>query len=154
VKKLLKVILDTNVIVSSIWGGNPKLIIDLWKKGEIIFVVSFEIVSEYMTLLKRFDFPEEMYSELLSLMSEPKFTIWVKPTKHFNIIRGDAEDNKFLDCAAESEAAYIISGDKHLKNLKQFKETEIVSPKDFLKRKELSEISDYSAKKDGYQRNR
>ena len=34
-KKRLKVVVDTNVIISSIWGGNPKLIINLWKKGEI-----------------------------------------------------------------------------------------------------------------------
>jgi uncharacterized protein len=44
----------------------------------------------------------------------------------------DPDDNKFLGCASAADAAYIISGDKHLLRLIQFKEIKILNPKDFL----------------------
>ena len=44
---MIKVVIDTNVFISSFFGGNPKNIIDLWKKGEIKLCLSREIVDEY-----------------------------------------------------------------------------------------------------------
>ena len=45
---MIKVVIDTNVFISSFFGGNPKKIIDLWKKGEIKLCLSREIVNEYV----------------------------------------------------------------------------------------------------------
>lgn len=39
----LKVILDTNILLSSLWGGKPGMIIELWDEGRIIVLVSQQI---------------------------------------------------------------------------------------------------------------
>jgi len=44
----------------------------------------------------------------------------------------DPDDNKILSCAIEAKADYIVSGDKHLTTLKQFKEINIVNAGEFL----------------------
>ncbi len=65
---MLKVVIDTNVFVSSFFGGNPKKIIDLWKKGKIIIGLSQPIVEEYIFVLKKFGQKnEENLKELLKL---------------------------------------------------------------------------------------
>ena len=47
-------------------------------------------------------------------------------------IKQDPEDNKFLACALEGEAAYIVSGDNHLLKLKHYKGIQIVTARSFL----------------------
>lgn len=55
------------------------------------------------------------------------------PQIRFSEIKDDPEDNKFLDAAVAGKADYIISGDKHLLNLRKFKGIRIVSPAEFLR---------------------
>ncbi len=128
------IVLDTNVLISSLWGGTPKKIIDLWKKSKLKLLVSDEIVSEYNVVLKRFQFPNEFYVEFLDVLSNSECTIRVNPHKNFYLIKDDPADNKFLDCAFKGHADYIISGDKHLKCLKKFEGIEILSPSLFIKK--------------------
>jgi uncharacterized protein len=42
-----------------------------------------------------------------------------------NDIKDDPTDNKFLVCAKEAAADFIVSGDKHLKDIKQFEKIKI-----------------------------
>jgi putative PIN family toxin of toxin-antitoxin system len=49
----MKVVIDTNVFVSSFFGGNPRKIVDMWKQGKLTLCLSKEIVSEYTTVLDR-----------------------------------------------------------------------------------------------------
>ena len=49
------------------------------------------------------------------------------------VINDDPDDNKFLACALEAEADYIISGDKHLLNLHYFKDIPIITVREFLR---------------------
>ena len=45
---MLKVVVDTNVFVSSFFGGISREIINYWKKGEITLCLSQEIIEEYV----------------------------------------------------------------------------------------------------------
>ena len=51
---MIKVVIDTNVFVSSFFGGNPRKVIDLWKSGQIVLCLSKDIVGEYIDVLQRF----------------------------------------------------------------------------------------------------
>ncbi len=44
----------------------------------------------------------------------------------------DPSDNKFLECAIEGKADYLVSGDNHLLKLKEFEKVKIISVTDFL----------------------
>ena len=56
----------------------------------------------------------------------------IEPKEKYKIIKDDSDDNKFLDCAVAGKANFIISQDKHLLTLKEFKSIKIVTPKEFL----------------------
>ena len=57
----------------------------------------------------------------------------VNTTLKIDAIKDDIEDNFLLECAVEINADYIISGDEHLKKLKEYKNIKIVSVNEFLK---------------------
>jgi len=48
-----KIVIDTNVFISSFFGGIPRKIINHWKEGHIILCLSQEIVEEYLEILNR-----------------------------------------------------------------------------------------------------
>ncbi|MEK7161165.1 MAG: putative toxin-antitoxin system toxin component, PIN family [Patescibacteria group bacterium] len=54
-------------------------------------------------------------------------------TNRVNIIKTDPSDNIFLDCALASGADFIVSGDNHLLELRQYKNITILAPAIFLK---------------------
>ncbi len=134
---MLKVVIDTNVFVSSFFGGNPKKIIDLWKKGKIIIGLSQPIVEEYIFVLKKFGQKnEENLKELLKLFKYTYNSLFIANPPCLNIKIEDEDDKKFIECAVALDCEYIISGDKHLLNLKKYYNIQILSPAEFLKKAE------------------
>ena len=53
--------------------------------------------------------------------------------RKIDIIKDDAEDNKVLECALSANAEYIMTYDKHLLNISEYKGIKIMKPDDFLK---------------------
>lgn len=130
---MIKVVIDTNVFNSSFFGGNPKKIIELWEKGEICWCLSNEIIDEYLAVLQRMGLQDEQeIHELLKVFAEGTNTIFTTNPPRLQIIESDPDDNKFIECAVALGAEYIISGDKHLKNLKKYMNILILSPGEFL----------------------
>jgi predicted nucleic acid-binding protein len=57
---------------------------------------------------------------------------WIEPTIRLQAAKGDPEDDKFLECAVEAEADFLITGNiKHFPPGK-FKGTIILPPAQFL----------------------
>jgi putative PIN family toxin of toxin-antitoxin system len=118
---MIKVVIDTNVFISSFFGGNPKKIIDLWKKGEIKLCLSREIVDEYVEVLKRLGLQNENeLQELLNIFSEGHNIIFSATTPSLKIIEQDPDDNMFIECAVALGCSHIISGDKHLQQVNNY----------------------------------
>jgi putative PIN family toxin of toxin-antitoxin system len=113
----MKVVIDTNVLISSFQNpqGNPKKIVDMWKKGNFILCISEDIVIEYIEVLNRLGIPIKKIKELTGLFKERNNVEFIVSAEKIEIIEDDPQDNKFLECAAASNAQYIISGDKHLR---------------------------------------
>jgi hypothetical protein len=130
---MIKVVIDANVFISSFFGGNPKKIIDLWKKGEIKLCLSREIVDEYIEVLRRFGLQNENeLQELLNIFSEGHNIIFSATTPSLKIIEQDPDDNMFIECAVALGCSHIISGDKHLQQVKNYIRIKIVNPKEFI----------------------
>ena len=131
----LKVVVDTNVVVSALlFGGIPGRLIDLWQMGSIRPMGSKQIIDEYLRVLTypKFKLSEEEINFLLYQQILPYFDII---DVHFGptIIKKDPEDDKFIRCALAGKAKFIISGDQHLLALKFYRKIKIVSPADFIK---------------------
>ena len=128
--EVTRVVLDTNVLVSGLlFGGTPGKLLDLWKTGRIRPVMSRETVDELLRVLAcpRFGLTEEEIHYLLY--------VEVLPHAEMTKVRPGppvVSEDMFLRCALAGRAEFIISGDRHLLNLKTHRRVKILSPAAFL----------------------
>lgn len=127
----IKVILDTNIIISGIgFGGKPRKILHLILDNKIKTVTSTIRLAELEDVIYK-KFPKLGYNfALISKQIKEKFEI-VKPKKSLLITRDD-DDNRVLEAAIEGKCSYIITGDGDLLDLATFKNIGIVTPDTFL----------------------
>jgi len=135
----IKAVLDTNILVSLLFKkGLAKEFSRLMEKGSVELYSSEEILRELARVLT---YPkiEEVFKKagigkttaLESLMEILKI---VNPKVKINAVKRDPLDNKFLECALEAGAKYVVSGDKHLLELKKFRKIEILTAREFLEK--------------------
>lgn len=134
---MTRVVVDTNVFISSFFGGNPREIINLWKTGKITLCVSKDIIDEYVEVLKRLGLQDEKeLQELLRIFAEGHNIVFAASTPSLTIVEQDPKDNMFIECAVALRCSYIISGDKHLKSIENYMGIRILSPNEFLEQDE------------------
>lgn len=132
---MIRVVLDTNVIISALLkeGGAPALILSLVLDGHIRLCLTEEIFAEYAGVLSRERFQSlDQASVKKALLSIKRKSLWVSPSTRINIIKIDPEDNKFLECALEAKAHYLVTGNKKHFTMAHYDKTRIMSPGDFL----------------------
>lgn len=130
-----RVVIDTNVFVSSFFGGLPREIINLWKGGKLTLCLSQEIIDEYLEVLNRLGLNDRKEIEQLTrLFAEGWNVLYTAKTPRLQVIEADPDDDKFLECAVALQSKLIISGDRHLKDLKKYIDIEILSPREFINR--------------------
>lgn len=130
-----RVVLDANIIVgfSLTRGETISSIFNSWEKEEFDLLVSEEIFAEIETVLeyektKKLVNPWEKAALLEKLKIQAEF---VKVETKLDILL-DQKDNKYLECAVDGWADFIISGDRHLLELKEYRWIKIVTPQEFL----------------------
>lgn len=130
----MKVVIDTNVLVSSFLGtGAPREIINYWKAGEITICLTQEILDEYIKVLERLGVSTEPeLTEILKLFASGYYVEYRSVVAAVQVIKEDPADNKFIAAAVAMGARYVISGDRHLKNLGNYMRIECVSPRLFI----------------------
>ncbi len=134
-KRKLKVVLDTNVLISALLfrGKLSKLILPL-KKGAYILLFSEGTLSELIKVLHypKFALTEEEIDYILQFEILP-YSKMIKITfKIDEKICKDRDDQKFLELAISGKADYLVSGDTDLLELKEFETIKILSPAEFL----------------------
>ena len=132
---MLKVVIDTNVLVSALLKPDsiPELIISLILENHMILFITEPIVAEYEEVLSRDKFRSLDRNKVKGFLSRLKAQArWIKPQAHLDIIRIDREDNKFLECAQEAKADFLVTGNTKHFPFKKFQRTRIVSPAEFL----------------------
>ena len=134
----MKAVLDTNVVVSGIIkeeGPAGQILRLLFQDRKFISITSLDILAEIREVLPRpkirkyhgwtneqIDaFVTFLYTQ--SVVTEGKLAVK---------IARDPQDDKFLACATEGTADYLVSGDEDLHQIKVYEGTQIVSPAEFL----------------------
>jgi putative PIN family toxin of toxin-antitoxin system len=131
----MKAVVDTNVFVSSFFGGNPRKVVDLWKTGELILCLSAPIVDEYTAVLRRLGLEgEDELGELLDLFARGTFVLFAAKTPKLSVVQDDPDDDKFVECAVVLEADVIITGDRALREIRNYMEITICGPQEFLEK--------------------
>jgi len=125
---VVKVVLDTNILVSSLLtAGPPAIIIDFIADGKIIPFYSNPILQEYWDVLsrKKFGFTSAQVSRLIDDIVRTGIAV---EGKQLNKNKKVNEDDRIFYNAAVEAMAYLITG-----NIKHFpKESFIVTPAQFL----------------------
>jgi putative PIN family toxin of toxin-antitoxin system len=129
----MRVVIDTNVFVSSFFGGKPRRIIDLWMRGEVALCLSPAIIEEYLEVLRRLGVGHgDEIAELLDLFARGNNIVFAAKTPSLRIVRDDPDDDKFIECAVALKAKAIITGDKSLVAVGSYMGIKIVRPAEFL----------------------
>ena len=136
---MIKAVLDANLYVSALLkrpDSNPVKIIQMVYEREIRLLISDKILSEVRRVL--------LYPRLKKLhcCSTKQIDQFLKKLARIaeitpgqliiKAIKDDPTDNKYLECAVEGRADFIISGDHHLTDLKTFQGIKITNPSTFI----------------------
>ena len=130
----MRIVLDTNSLIQSI---SPKSVYhDVWLSvltGRNTLCVSNEILEEYAEILNRLA-GKKTADLVLNTIIECKNVVFLTPYYHFNLITSDPDDNKFVDCAIQANARYIVTNDHHYDVLRQieFPKVGIIKLMDFI----------------------
>ena len=125
--------MDTNVFISSFFGGNPRKVIDLWKSGVITLCLSKPIVDEYIEVLCRLELQgEKELEELLGLFAHGFHLVYTAKTPELHVVKEDPDDDKFIECAVALKAKFVITGDSAVRKIRNYMNIKIVSPREFL----------------------
>ena len=130
-----KIVLDTNVLISAIvFGGRPREVLEKVISGAFAMAISAEMLAEFQGVLegKKFRYPSAIVRTIVNeLLAVSEL---VRPTMKVEQIKADPADNRILECALESSAACIVTGDRHLLELGQFEGIPILDVAAFLAR--------------------
>ena len=130
--KPLRVVLDSNVLFSGIsWFGNPRLIRRLARQGKCTAITSEFILTEVRkALIEDLSFTEEQAEGKVDKIR--RFSKVVRPREKIAVIRDDPSDNRILACARRGKASFIVTGDHHLTDKREYKGIRIVTPREFM----------------------
>ena len=131
ISNALRVVIDTNVLVSAIvFGGIPKQILTLVLDENITGVATRILVAELIDVLsKKFHFSPQKLADAESLIQD-SFLI-LQPERTISLLDDD-DDNRVLEAAVAGACDYIVTGDKDLLRLKEYKEITIVTAAEFI----------------------
>jgi len=129
----LRVVLDTNVLVSVLIfpGGTPEFVYRLVLEERIELVTSRTLLAELGSVLEtKFGWEPARVERAVGQLAGVGSV--VKPTTTVSEIEADDADNRVLEAATAGDAAAIVSGDRHLLALGEWREIPIKTPADFL----------------------
>ncbi len=128
----LKVVLDTNVVVSAHLkpDGTERMVLNLALSPSVVLFVTPDILAEYQTVLerKKFGIDARLLKESLLLLKANAITVF---PKHSVAVSPDPDDNRFLECAQTAGADYLVTGNKrHFPGW--WKHTQVLNSREFL----------------------
>ena len=114
----MKIVFDTNCLLKILpQNSQYRCLWDAFLRSEFMLCYTTEILQEYEEVLARFYFPKVAEFTLGTLVKSLN-TVQIIPYYKWNLISADPDDNKFVDCAFNAGADYIVTNDKHFKILK------------------------------------
>ncbi|MCD4824290.1 MAG: putative toxin-antitoxin system toxin component, PIN family [Phycisphaerae bacterium] len=129
----MRIVCDTNVLISAIlYGGRPRDVLEVIIEGKVCGFISPAIEQEFQDVLgrKKFGLSVSHVYQICQNLRELLHPVFPKET--ISVIKEDPDDNAILACAIAADADCIVSGDRHLLDLGEFRDVKIVTPAEFL----------------------
>ena len=114
----MKVVIDTNCLLVALPKKSPyHCVWEAFLSGKLRLCYSTEILQEYEEVLLR-NYPVENASIIMERLVKLPDAVPIVSYFRWQLITADPDDNKFVDCALNAGADYIITNDKHFNILK------------------------------------
>lgn len=129
----MKVIIDTNVLISGIFfNGLPFEILRKWQQGKFDLIISPAIFEEYNRDARRLNkrYPDINIYPILRFIKNHSKSAHISKT--VSNVCADLQDDKFFECAVNSDCTIIISGDKHLLDVSGVMNIDVFKPKEYI----------------------
>lgn len=126
----MKILIDTNILISALFFGKfPKEFLNEVLNESFEICINDKIFAEYEKTIAKKISKKKILDEFLykKFLSEVRFFESISDLK----ICRDPDDDKFINCAIDAKAIYIVSGDNDLLTLKNFAGIEIVTAREF-----------------------
>ena len=134
----MRAVLDTNVLVSAVLsaGSPPDSILRAWRSGDFELATSAALLRELETVLKRDHIAGRLgwsSGERQAFVRDlSERAILAAPRTRLEVVLADPSDNRVLEAAGAAQADYVVSGDRHLLDLKSYEGVQIVTPARFV----------------------
>ena len=126
----MKILIDTNILISALFFGKfPKEFLNEVLEGNFEICINDKIFSEYEKTIAKKISKKKVLNEILyeKFLAEVRYFESISDLK----ICRDPDDDKFINCAIDAKAIYIVSGDNDLLTIKNFAGVEIVTAREF-----------------------
>jgi len=138
---MLRVVIDTNVLVSSVISkkGAPAFLIQAWSEGLFNLVISEAIITEIERVLSEhslkqvFNISNDQITRLVELLRRNSILV-PGSAAVAGAVPADPTDEMFIAAALDGNADVIVSGDKDLLEIESFQGVAILTPRQFLDR--------------------
>jgi putative PIN family toxin of toxin-antitoxin system len=129
----MRIVIDSNVFVSSFfWGGHPREVFERIINGLDELYITDEIIEEILSVMNsgKFDTNNNEIEDYIKIIK--KYSERIISSSVPESISRDKDDNKILQCGLDGNVDFIVTGDKDLLVLREYKTIKIINPKDYL----------------------
>ena len=127
----MRIIIDTNVVISgSFFGGVPRKILEATVGKLFDVCANPEIVNEYNITLQDMIDSKKGHVNFRVLRAFMREVHIVPAISSVSVCR-DPDDDKFINCAIDAKAIYIVSGDKDLLTIREYNDIQILTAREF-----------------------
>jgi uncharacterized protein len=132
----MKVVLDANTLVSAYIirkGISGQIILN---RARYIGVATEEILQEvhhslhYERIRTKYQWSEQSVGTFLATVRKDFLILKAPPPVH--VVRDDPDDDKYFACAKQAKAEYIVSKDRHVTTIGEWKGIRVIKPRQFL----------------------
>lgn len=135
---MIRAVLDANVFVTAILtpAGPAAAVLDAWRQERFELLVSQPILDElarvlaYPKIARRHGWSRKEIRGIVAELGD--LAVLTAGRVELSVIREDPDDDRYLECAVEGRAGYIVTGDRRFLALGAYRDIEIVSPRAFL----------------------
>lgn len=135
---MYKAVLDTSILVSAflVAQGASRELLSRAEAGDFVACVAEEILAEaekvlaYPRIRRKYPFTDESAADYLMLLRVVAQV--VAPLPKLKPVVRDPNDDMVVACAVKAKAQHIVTRDKDLLDLQQYRTIKIFSPESYL----------------------
>ena len=131
----MKIVLDSCIVLQVAFTKKPlRIVWDKFLEEDYTLCVTDEILYEYEEKIVQLTGNRDVAQTVINIILNANNVERVNVFYHYGLIKADADDNKFVDCAISANARYVVTEDTHFKELKQieFPKVDVIDMMDFI----------------------